>query len=276
MRNNLLRFILRHHFFIVFVIIESFSIYLLVQKNDFQKSSVMNFTRSISGYFFQRAHQAKEYTRLYEINQELIEENAKLRNQLQSSWASRKSNFHLVSDSLYDEAYYYTPARVINNSTNKQYNFITLNKGSIQGIEPDMGVIAPNGVIGVVKAVSPHYATVISLLNRNLKISAKFKKNNYYGSLEWEGKDYQTVNLNQIPHHVKINIGDTIVTSGFSSIFPAGIIIGFVSDYKIKGGNFYTIKVELANDFKNLSYVHVVKNLMRDEQQKLEERAGND
>jgi rod shape-determining protein MreC len=169
--------------------------------------------------------------------------------------------------------YKFIPARVINNTVNKQYNYFTLNKGSRQGIMPDQGIIAENGVVGVINNVSDSYSTGISLLNKRLKISAKIKKNNYFGSISWEGPSYRYVQLNEIPPHVEVAYGDTIVTSGSSTYFPEGIMIGTVESCEIKGGDsFYTIRVKLAVDFKSITFVNVIQNYDKAEIMMLESR----
>jgi len=175
------------------------------------------------------------------------------------------------SDTLHQQHYFYTSAKVINQTVNKQHNFLTLNKGSNVGIRPEMGVISADGVIGIVVNVSKKFSTVISLLNLDFRVSAKLAKNNYFGSLHWDGKDYRKVKLDEIPYHIDVNRGDTVITSGYSSIFPEGIVIGTVSNSEVKGGNFYEIEVDLSVDFKSLAFVDVISNLHREEQKVLEE-----
>ena len=139
-----------------------------------------------------------------------------------------------------------------------------------------MAVISTNGVVGVIYDVSRFYSTVISLLNTNMKISSKLLKNDYFGSLEWDGKNYRHAILNEIPYHVKVERGDTVVTSGYSAIFPEGVMIGTIEDFKIKGGNFYEINIALSTDFKHLTFVSVVSNLKKEGQKNLENTFPND
>ena len=143
-------------------------------------------------------------------------------------------------------------------------------------MKPGMAVVSSDGVVGVIFNVSRHYATVISLLNTRLNISAKFKKNDYFGALQWDGKSYQKAILNEIPHHVEINVGDSIITSGYSTIFPEGIQIGTVQDFVVKGGNFYEISVILSTDFKKLRFVNVISNLKKKDQLDLENSFPDD
>ena len=170
----------------------------------------------------------------------------------------------------------FTGAKVINNSTNKQYNFLILDKGRNQGIEPEMAVICKDGIVGVVKETSRNFSSVVSVLNREFFPNARLKRSGYFGPVEWPGKHYKRVVLKEIPLHVNIQQGDTVVTSGYSSIFPPGLLIGTVKSFKPEEGIFYVITVELSTDFKRLSDVIVVKNLKREEQLQLEERLEND
>jgi rod shape-determining protein MreC len=202
-----------------------------------------------------------------------VEENIRLKNQLRTSFLYQGSITSTVRDTLYRQQYTFLEAEVVNNSTNKQNNYITINKGRKQGIKEEMGVISPLGVVGVVKSVSANFSTVISVLNQNQnQISVKFQKNDYFGNLVWEGKNHRYATMKEILHHVPVAVGDTIVTSGLSAIFPKGIMVGTVEDFEVKGGNFYEIKVKLANDFKQLTVVYVIKNYFKEEQLNLEEK----
>jgi rod shape-determining protein MreC len=273
--RNLLRFILKNHFIVLFIILEFLSLTFIVNNNSFQRSVFNNTFRSIKGNVYSVFDNFRHYMSLREANHQLIQENLELRNLLRNDYNTSLVEFINI-DSSYFPHYRFFKARVINNSANKQHNFITLNKGSIHGVEPDMGVISANGVVGIVEDVSSHFSSVISLLNTNLNISSKIKKNNAFGPLTWNGINYRTVILKEIPYHVKITPGDSIVTSGFSSVFPEGIFIGIISDFSVKGGNFYEIEVDLANDFKSLSNVYLVQNFLKEEQNILEEVTTND
>jgi rod shape-determining protein MreC len=271
--RNLLRFIINYQFALLFLIIEIISISLVVRGNKYQQARYINFSQNINGYFSKKINNFLQYFSLTEINTQLFYENGNLKNELENLKESGSLNIIKklqLNDTLNKQQYTYVIAKVINNSVNKQYNFITLDKGSLDGLKPDMAVISQSGAIGKVESVSEHYALVMSVLNRNLKISAKIKKNNYFGSFEWSGISYRTGSLNEIPLHVKLSKGDTIITTGFSSIFPAGILVGYISDFSILDGSFYKINVRIANDFKNLYYVYVLTNHQKEEQQLLE------
>jgi rod shape-determining protein MreC len=274
--RNLLKFIVRYHFTFLFIILEIAAFILIIQFNTFHKAKFMDLTYALKGGFSRAIMNVKEYLSLREENRKLIEENNKLYNMLKTSYRITSLESFKVNDSVFDRNYVYIDARVVNNSTNKQYNYITLNRGSNHGIEPDMAVLSSDGIVGIVKDVTDNYSSVISLLNRYFKVNAKIKRNGYFGPLAWTGRGHSKAILTDIPHHVEILIGDTIVTSGYSAIFPENYMIGITSDYRLKGGNYYEITVDLATDFKNLTNVQVVKNLFREEQVQLEKSAEND
>ncbi len=183
----------------------------------------------------------------------------------------QENNIPVTDSSFFDIDYRYQSAQMINSSFNKTKNYITLDKGSSDGVMKEMAVCSKEGVVGIIQSTSGHYARVLPLINTNLRVSAKLKKNGYYGSLQWDGNDYRYSYLNDIPFHVEVTQGDSIVTSGFSSIFPEGELIGFVESVNKETANFLTIKVKLAVDFKKISDVYVVANLNKSEKLQLEE-----
>ena len=269
--KNLLQIIVRFHFTILFLIIELVCFLLIVNYNNYHKTVFLNSNNAISGGIYDKVTSFSEYINLSTINDQLSNENTLLHNLLAENYKSSADSFFFYEDSLFKQQYIYRSAKVINNSINKQQNYITLNKGKNQGIKPEMGVVANNGVIGIVKSVSDNYSTVLSLLNSRLKISAKIKKNNHHGSLYWDGKDYRKAKLIEIPSHVDIKIGDTITTSSFSSVFPEGILLG--TAYEVlpsTGGNFREVIVLISNDFNQLSYVDVIGDLLKNERLELE------
>ncbi|HDP55009.1 MAG TPA: rod shape-determining protein MreC [Bacteroidetes bacterium] len=273
--NSLLRFLVKSQFVLLFIVLELFSLWLLSNHTYYQRSKFESVARSVSGYINSKVDEASSYFNLSETNKVLAQENLELRKQLAVLSSKVELLTEIVGDTITDSVYTYQPARIINNSINKQYNYLTLNKGSNHGVEVEMGVVTNQGVVGIVAGVSPNYSTVISLLNVDLKLSAKLTRTNHYGSLYWEGDDYQEVTLSDIPQHVPLSVGDTVATSGFSSIFPESIPIGVISSYNSKGSNFHTIKVKLFRDFKQLYNVWIVSNKQKGEQDQLEETINN-
>lgn len=274
--RNLLRFIIRYHFFFLFLLLETVSVILLVQHNKYHRAQFINFTKFIQGSYYETFGGIREYLSLRQTNRDLYMENTHLRNRIDRLLRNREISPEGGYDLIPQRQFTYISARVINNSVNKQFNFITLDKGRHHGIEPEMAVIAPNGVVGVVYATSGNYATVIPMINRDFRLSAKILRNGYFGSLSWTGHGYRKAILEEIPFHVEIQQGDTIVTSGYSAIFPEGIMVGTIADFEAREGNFYTISVDIAVDYKNLLHVNVIRNLFQEEQRQLEKTSGND
>lgn len=269
--NRLFLLLKKYNHFLLFLFLEIIAVYLIVQNNHYQKTVFLNNTNNLVGYLYETKNQVIEYFKLEKTNNELANENARLKSLAFSSFQPLFGENIVINDTVYFQQYTYIAAKIVNNSVNKRENYLTINKGSLNNIEPGMGVISGKGVVGIVKNVSSHYATVISILHPKTSISAKFKKNQYFGSVVWDGKNYRYGKLKDIPLHVPVNKGDTIVTSGYSTIFPANIPIGVVVDfYKPEGENFFDITIEFTQDYQQLSYAYVVKNLTKDEQILLE------
>jgi len=272
--RNLISFINKYSFFFLFLLFEVFAFYLLFRNNNFQRVSFFNSTNAISGSFYESYSELTDYINLKEVNDALAAENERLRSTQINSFQRLFGENIMVKDTLFKRRFRFAKAKIINNSINKQNNYITLNIGSSNGIESGMGVIGPSGVVGVVKNVSENYASVLSVLHRSAKVSAKLKNTQYFGSLQWDGKNYKEGILKDIPNHVHLTEGDTVVTSGFSATFPEGISIATIQKFvKPEGENFYDIKVKFVNDFKNISQVYVVKNSYKLEQVLLEEQS---
>ena len=269
--RSLFRFLLRNYFVMMFLALEAISFSLMVSLNNYQRVAFVNSSNDIVGTLYERFSHFDDYFSLSRTNARLAAENASLRKQLEFRIRNQEKYPVNRPDTVDAPAYYFASAKVISNSVNKQFNYITLNKGSRQGIKPDMGIISADGVVGVITNVSPNYSTGLSLLNKRLSIPAKINKNNYFGALVWDGEHSNTADLKEIPFHIIVNVGDTVVTSGFSSIFPEGIMIGTIKNFDVETGtNFYNIKVDLSTNFRTLKYVEVVKNTKQDELKRIE------
>jgi len=269
--RSLFLFLWRYNFFILFLLAETFCFYLIFQNSKFHHASFINSTNAGTAKVNEFVSEVTEYIKLKKTNEALARQNAAIHSLLPGAFYIDSALKHTVHDSIHKQQYTFVPAKVINNSVNRRNNYLTLDKGSLQGIMPEMGVICVEGVVGIVKDVSPHFCSVLSILHKDARISAKVKKSGYIGSLVWDGYNFRRASLKDIAIHVKLAKGDTIVTSSFSSIFPDGIMLGTVESFEAKpGDNFYDITVNLSTDFSNLSYVYIVNNLMKDEQQQLE------
>ena len=269
--RSLFRFLLRNYFLMMFLALEAISFVLIVSFNNYQRVTFFNSSSNFAGVVYEKFSSFDDYFSLSRTNARLAADNASLRKQLQYRMSLQEQYPVNRPDTVEAPAYIFTAAKVISNSVNKQLNYITLNKGSRHGIKPDMGIIDASGIVGVITDVSPNYSTGLSMLNRRLSVPAKITKNNYFGSLVWDGEHYNTADLREIPFHIIVNVGDTVVTSGYSNVFPEGIMIGTIKKFDVESGtNFYNIKVELSTNFKTLKYVEVVQNTKQTELKNLE------
>ncbi len=261
----------RNNVTLLFILLQSICIYLIIRNNRFQQASVLNATNKVVTTTMEGVNYVREYIHLRDNNNLLAEENAKLRAMLVDARYTSDSSWTGIRDTLTRQQYTYLDAKVINNSISHRNNFITLNKGRLQGVKPEMGVITDKGVVGIVNHVSDHYCTVMSLLHKETNVSAMIKRNHFFGSLKWEGNNPDYAYLNEIDKTVPVKVGDTIVTTAFSAVFPANIMIGKVAATLTEPGSpFFKIKVKLSMRFSNLSHVYIVNNLLKEEQLQLE------
>lgn len=274
--KNLLNFIARYHNFIIFLLLETLAIYLLATNNSYHNTRLVKVVNRLAYGLESRITNTRTYLNLHEINASLALENSSLKNQIEALKVDNYSGLFTVNDTLRFQQYYYSTAKIVNNSTNKQKNFITINKGRVNGVNPDMAITGPSGVAGIVVSSSNNYAVVMSVLNLDFRLSARIKRNGYFGSLTWDGRSYQFAKLNDIPNHIDIMVGDTVETTNFSAIFPEAVMIGTISEFEKAGGDFYSVTVRLITDFKNLEYVNVISNLRKKEQLELENSYIND
>lgn len=274
--KNLFQLIIRYHFFLLFLLLEGMSFFFVIRYNHFQRASFNSFATSIEGYFYRTFGGVSAYLDLKEINDGLRHENNLLLNENDRLRALIERSGMNPDTSASERRYRYIPARVINNSVNKSFNYITLDRGERDGIAPEMGVVSPDGVVGIVFSVSRHFSTVLPVLNLNFRLSAKLKKNEYFGSLHWTGPPADQAEFTDLPGHVNVAIGDTVVTSGYSSIFPEGILVGTVTDFTREEGSFQAISVRLSVNFRKLTHVNVIGNLVQEEQMELENNKVND
>ena len=268
----LINVIIRFHFVFLFIILEIISIRMVIFEDLEKKNAYFSSANAVSGFFYKRLDNWSAYFSLAHENEMLRTENLELRKSINKNKRMELIDIVKSDTSKTDsEKYTYIPSRVINNSIYKKQNYITIDKGFADGIKKDFGVISAKGVVGVVVAVSQHYSLVVSILNNRFGIGVKVKKSNHFGSVHWLKNNYRYASLFEIPNHIKIAEGDTIVSSGFSSIFPPGINIGNIAKFKTnQSNNFYEIDIKLSTDFKNLYNVYVIDNLMRKEQISLE------
>ena len=268
--KEIIKLILKYHFTIIFILLEIVSFSLIIRHNEYQRAIFSESASTLFGNISSTITSIKDYFRLKEMNESLANENILLKNRLEKYEFLRDTIIHgsVVQDSI--PVYEYIGAKQVNATYNRTKNYITLNQGRKNGLQKEMAVCTPEGIVGLIQDLSDHFAVVIPLINVDSRISAKIKKNNYYGSLQWDGNDYAYSYLNDIPYHVEVNAGDTIVTSGLSKIFPEGIVVGYVESVDKETANFLKIKVKLAVDFKRINHVYVILNNKKNEQTSLE------
>ena len=269
--NNLLYFFIKARPWILFTVYAVIGCILLFNRNPYQHSVYLTSANSISTGVYNAATGVTSYFNLRNINEDLQRRNSDLelellalKQQMLQFHDMEYAQTHPVDSAL--QRYNFILAHVINNSVHRPHNYITIQKGALDGIKPDMGVVDQNGVVGKVNVVGPHSARIISLLNNNLRLSCKVKSSNTVGSLVWDGDDYRVALLEEIPRHATFNKGDTIITSGYSTSFPEGIPVGVIlGEKKGHDDNFHTLMVKLFTDFSKLSTVRIIVDNMAEE-----------
>ncbi len=269
--KNLLAFVIKHNFIFIFFFLQAVCAWLMVHNRGFQGSRVLNSSNLVVANVYETAANTKEYFYLKQENDKLALENAILRNYMKSSYAILPLKEFKKNDTLYLEQYSFINAKVVNSSVNKRRNFLTLNVGSREGVAQDMAVMTSDGIVGIVTNVSANFASVMSLLHKDVRVNCQLKKDKSYGPLIWDGADYRYCLLTDIPTHSKIRHGDTVLTSELSGIFPEGIMVGTIETYERRQNeSYYTAKVKLSADLKKVNHVYVIKNRLKTERDSLE------
>lgn len=276
--RNLFAFIRRYSVLLFFLILEIASFLLLIRYNQFHQATYMDAANEVTGRIQSKYGMVESYFYLRKENKDLRNKLTELQNRLAENFQNPDTTFLLKTDSIPLDTngtlrkYLYMDAEVVNNSTALPTNYITIHRGSKQGLEPGMVVVGPAGVIGVLLDVSENFGTVMSMLHRQSRISASLKKTGESGRIEWDGSDPRKVQLRDIPKSVKVAKGDTVLTSPYSD-FPPGIVIGVIDQVFLeKSTNNYLLQVKPSTDFSSIRNVFVVKNVQREEQLELEKR----
>lgn len=273
--QQIFNFIFKNSNKLLFLLLLGISLILTIQSHSFHRSKVISSANFLTGGVYQRINNVSEYLNLKTQNEILANENALLKSQLLNI---KDTTLVPKIDSIQGVGKInIIVSKVIHNSYNVYENYLTLNSGTKDGVEPDMGVINSNGIVGIVDKTSKNYATVVSILNKRSQINAKIKKTNHFGSLIWDGKSTGFVQLIDVPRLASVRKGDTIVTGGQSVIFPANINIGTIDKiYVDNETNYYTLNVRLFNDMTNLGHVYIIKSKDRTEIKNLEEESKNE
>jgi rod shape-determining protein MreC len=272
---QLVDFVVRNRFFLVFILLEVLSVWLIVRNNSYWGATYFNTSNYYVAKTLALSNDAREYTRLGEINADLANENARLHALLAevNQKNPKDAPAGYVPDSLFNTRFTYTVAKVVDNETTKTNNVITIDKGTLHGIKPGMGVISATGVVGKVRFCSENYSVITSILHSQFMVSSRLIRSNEIGYAKWSGKDPNFIDLIDVSKYTKVYKGDSAVTSNQNSVFPPGIMVGKVKSVTVHPDQtFYNIVLSLATDFRNLSYVYVVQNRQLGEQEELKSR----
>lgn len=277
--RNLLNFLFNYGYWLLFLLLEVASLMLLFRFNSYQGSVGFTSASRIAGHIYAVSAEVSSFFKLRSVNEGLTlhnvhlqAENKALREALQEKLPDNQEA--VVAHALQAAGYSITPTHIINNSLHLPDNYLTLDKGTADGIAPEMGVVTGNGIAGIVYMVSEHYALAISLLNSKSSISCKFKHNDYFGYLKWKGGDPRHALLEDVPRHALFQKGDTVVTSGYSAVFPQGLMVGTVDSIADSNdGLSYLLRVRLSTDFACLDNALIIANKGREEQHALEAKA---
>lgn len=255
--NQIIELLLRYRVLLVFILLEIFSIGLVIQNNSFQSAVAFTLFREMTGGLHTIYTSSSEYLALKQVNQELAAENASLRALLINQQVAIPNNLKLPLGLQHE----FVEAKVINNSLIYNNNYITINKGSNDGLRAGMGVVTTKGVVGKVKSCSPNFSVVYSFLHSDIMVSSTLKNSNTTCFTKWNQTDYQTANVLYVARHIKVKVGDTVITSGYNTVYPENFMIGTIKTVKKTEDNIYLdIDLKLSTDFSNISYVYVLKN----------------
>ena len=280
--NELLSFLLKHSKWFIFTFFVVISCMLLFKDDPYRQHVYITSAGRLASMAYKNANNVTSYFNLHDINEELNRRNA----ELQAEVVRLQETIDIFQEQGFTDTLSLDPdvrhfdfivAHVINNSIAHPFNYLTINKGSRDGVRPELGVIDRNGVVGIVSNVGPSSARVISLLNPHFRLSCKIKRSDYFGSLVWDGRDPGEAQLEELPRHTVFEVGDTIVTSGYSAVFPAGLPVGVVLDDETdKNQNFFSLRIRLFADFTTLGNVQVVVTNKADELRALQAGEEND
>jgi rod shape-determining protein MreC len=262
--QQIINFIIRNKNFLLFLLLFGFSLLFTIQSHSYHRSKFINSANFLSGGIYNSFNNISNYFDLKSQNQLLSDENRRLRSLLQNQGVALDSVF--IDSLMFNESYRFYTSNIIKNSYSLKNNILTLNRGRNDSVKQDLGVISSKGIIGIIDKASNNYATVISILNTTSRISAQLKKTNHFGTLTWNGETPEFNQLIDIPKIAPVAKGDTIITSGRSSIFPKGVPIGVVEDFQLdQAENYYEINVRLFNDMTSVEHVYIIENVNKEE-----------
>ncbi len=276
--RNVFLFIRKYANFLFFLVLQIIALSFLFRYNKYHEAAFMNAAGEITGSLDQHYSTVEYYFKLKKINDQLAAENTRLNQMLKANYEKPDVNGKLVMDTVQLDSlrqiqkYTWLGCTVVGSTVSTQTNFITIHRGSNQGVHPNMGVVSPLGIVGTVVNVSENYSSVMTMLHRQYKVVVKLKNGGDRGAVEWDGISPAYVTLKDIPKSAKVQLGDSVVTSPTSSLFPGDIMVGTVEEIvDDKSSNFYTLKLNPATNFFNIEYVYVISNTQYIEQKRMED-----
>lgn len=270
--RNLYNFLYRIRVFLLFLVLEFIAFSWIQNSRSYQRTTMLNSANQVTGGLLEKTRSLQNFIQLSEQNKRLSDENARLRSLTKGAYLPIYRDRDTITDTVYQSRYAFQEARIVTSSYHKQRNYMTLDRGILHGVQPGMGVIGSEGIVGVINDVSPHFSTVIPLINPSFSVSGKFTESGFFGPVRWNNPDYRYAYLVDIPRYALIEEGDTVVTDERSMIFPEGIKIGYVESYELQEDqNFFSVKLRLATDFSSTNYVYIVEDNLKEELTELQQ-----
>jgi rod shape-determining protein MreC len=267
--KNILVLIQRFYLFLVFLGLQVLALTFLFKNNNYHQSEFINHSTDwVGGLYSQRA-ELSQYLRLGEINDQLSLENAQLRSQAPDNFIALRYEVDSIVDSTMQQRFFYRTAKVVNATFNREKNFITLDRGQLGNVSPDMGVISGGGIVGVVRSVSEHFAVVMPVIHADFITSVRHKPSGTTASLRWPGGDPGMANVIEMPKNIPVEMGDSVVTSGYSGFFPANIFVGRVEEIDDSDNDYHLLGIRLGADFRRLDHVLIITDSLKSEQENL-------
>jgi rod shape-determining protein MreC len=273
--RNVFLFIRRHINFLFFLVLQIISLSFLFRYNKFHEAAFLNVSTEVTGRLNERYNNVEYYFQLKKTNESLVQENLQLRRQLITNYEAPDSNKRLFRDTIRVDSirkWEIMEAKVVNNTISLPTNYLTIHRGFRQGVRPNMGVTGPQGIVGSVINVSENFAIVMSVLHPQFRVVAKLKKGGETGTIFWDGISPAFISMRGIPRSANVVVGDTVVTSQITSLFPANLLVGTISEIVPDNtSNFFNLRLRTATNFSNIEYAYVLDNLQYDEQKRLED-----
>ncbi|MFN5845561.1 MAG: rod shape-determining protein MreC [Flavobacteriia bacterium] len=275
--RNLIAFFRRFRVFLIFILLQVFALSTYFSFLNFPRSQYLTSASQVSGTILKARNDITKHFNLSKNNQALQRENIKLRERLPESMQRLQNGTILIDDTLFHQQYTYIPATVINSTLTKRNNYFTLNIGRLQGIKRGMGVFSDNGVVGIIHNVSDHFSVVKSVLTENINIDVMIEPIGLFGLLKWDGRDPRRGSITGISNDLKIKKWSKVVTRGGSGIFPRGIMVGRIGKLKaVEGKPLWDVEIRFTEDYRTLQRVYIIKNLLQEEQEELEDAIPED